>query len=172
VPRQTGPGRLDRRMGSVSSTYLYLRTGLERTRFREALDRFDLCVVLGDALGCQMWVVEARSHNNRDTLDCSGSHVVDVVRLRTTIACQPDDRWRNRLGMVAFPSASDKRDPAARCILKVPISGLVWPGFASRRVILLHLAKRACHQMKKRADDFQNCERRRRTSLKIVVQDA
>src|SRR5918995_632754 len=83
--------------GSVSCRYLYLRTGLERTRFGEALDRFDLCVVLGDALGCQMWVVEARSHDDSDTLDCSGCHVVDAVRLRTAVACQPDDRWRNYL---------------------------------------------------------------------------
>src|SRR5215475_3900761 len=82
------------------STYLYLRTAiteLERTRFGEALDRFDLCVVLGDALGCQMWIVEARSHDDSDTLDYSSFHVVDPVRLRTTIACQPDDRWRNSL---------------------------------------------------------------------------
>src|SRR5438046_5280999 len=71
--------------------------GLERTRLGEALDRFDLCVVLGDALGCQMWIVEARSHDDSDTLDCSGFHVVDAVRLRTTVACQPDDRWRNSL---------------------------------------------------------------------------
>src|SRR5215475_8464142 len=71
--------------------------GLERTRLGEALDHGDLCVVLGDALGCQMWIVEARSHDNSDTLDCSGFHVVDVVRLRTTIACQPDDRWGNSL---------------------------------------------------------------------------
>src|SRR5262245_16133922 len=70
---------------------------LERTRLGEALDRFDLCVVLGDALGCQMWIVEARSHDDSDTLDCSGFHVVDAVRLRTTIACQPDDRRRNSL---------------------------------------------------------------------------
>src|SRR5215469_5939398 len=71
--------------------------GLERTRLGEALDRYDLCVVLGDALRCQMWVVEARSHDDSDTLDCSGFRVVDAVRLRTTIACQPDDRWRNSL---------------------------------------------------------------------------
>src|ERR671911_2406233 len=83
--------------GSVSCRYLYLRTGLERTRFGEALDRFDLWVVLGDALGCQMWIVEARSRDDSDTLDYSGSHVVDSVRLRTTIACQPNDRWRNSL---------------------------------------------------------------------------
>src|SRR6266508_1358148 len=70
---------------------------LEGTRLGEALDRFDLCVVLGDALGCQMWIVEARSHDDSDTLDCSGFHVVDAVRLRTTVACQPDDRWRNSL---------------------------------------------------------------------------
>src|SRR6266542_1198983 len=81
--------------GSVSCRYLYLRTGLEWTRFGEALDRFDLCVVLGDALGCQMWIVEARSRDDRDALDCSGFHVVEAVRLRTTIACQPDDRWRH-----------------------------------------------------------------------------
>src|SRR5438876_7471144 len=59
-----------------------LRAGLERTRFGEVLDRCDLCVVLGDALGCQMWIVEARSHDDGDTLDCSGFHVVDAVRLR------------------------------------------------------------------------------------------
>jgi hypothetical protein len=74
-----------------------LRTRLERTRFGKALDRFDLCVVLGDALGRQMWIVEARSNDDSDTLDCSDSNVVDVVRLRTPIACQPDDRWRNSL---------------------------------------------------------------------------
>ena len=34
--------------------YLWLRTGLERTRFGEAFDRFDLCIVLGDAFGRQM----------------------------------------------------------------------------------------------------------------------
>jgi hypothetical protein len=67
--------------GSVSCSYLYLCTGLERTRFGEALDRFDLCVVLGDVLGCQMWIEEARSHDDGDTLDCSGFHVVDAVRL-------------------------------------------------------------------------------------------
>src|SRR5262249_17726931 len=72
-------------------------TGLERTRFGEVLDRFDLCVVLGDALGRQMWIVEARSRDDGDTLDCSGGHVVDAVRLRTTVACQPDDRGRNSL---------------------------------------------------------------------------
>src|SRR5262245_54626126 len=71
--------------------------GLERTRLGEALDRFDLCVVLGDALGCQMWIVEARSHDDGDTLDCSGFHVVDAVRLRTTVACEPDDRGRKSL---------------------------------------------------------------------------
>src|SRR5947209_13736801 len=83
--------------GPVSCRYLYLRTELERTRFGEALDRFDLCVVLRDALGCQMWIVEARSHDDSDTLDCAGFRVVDAVRLRTTVACQPDDRWRNSL---------------------------------------------------------------------------
>ena len=71
---------------------LPLCAGLEWTRFGEAFDRFHFCVVLGDALGGQMWIVEARSHHNGDTLDCSGFHVVDAVRLRTTIACQPDDR--------------------------------------------------------------------------------
>src|SRR5262245_48540086 len=71
--------------------------GLERTRLGEALDRFDLCVVLGDALGCQMWTVEARSRDDSDPLDCSGSHVVDPVRLRTIVTRQPDDRWRNSL---------------------------------------------------------------------------
>src|SRR5215510_9412453 len=81
--------------GSVGCRYLY--TGLEPTGFGEALDRFDLCVVVGDALGCQMWVVEARSRDDSDTLDCSGFHAVHAVRLRTTIACQPDDRWRNSL---------------------------------------------------------------------------
>src|SRR5437660_604591 len=44
-----------------------------------------------------MWIVEARSHDDSDTLDCSGFHVVDAVRLRTPVACQPDDRWRNSL---------------------------------------------------------------------------
>src|SRR5437762_2851711 len=44
-----------------------------------------------------MWIVEARSHDDSDTLDCSSFHVVDAVRLRTTVACQPDDRWRNSL---------------------------------------------------------------------------
>src|SRR5215469_13641568 len=44
-----------------------------------------------------MWIIEARSHDDSDTLDYSGFHVVDPVRLRTTIACQPDDRRRNRL---------------------------------------------------------------------------
>src|SRR5260370_38331081 len=83
--------------GSVSCSYLCLCTGLERTRFGEPLDRFDLCVVLGDALGCQMWIVEARSHDDGDTLDCSGFHVVDAVCVRTKIACQPDDRWRDSL---------------------------------------------------------------------------
>jgi hypothetical protein len=64
-----------------------LLPGLEWTLFGEALDRFDLCVVLGDALGSQMWIVEARSHDDSDTLDCSGFHLVDAVSLRTTIAC-------------------------------------------------------------------------------------
>jgi hypothetical protein len=50
-----------------------------------------------DALRCQMWIVEARSHDDSDTLDNSGFHVVDAVRLRTTIASKPDDRWRNSL---------------------------------------------------------------------------
>src|SRR6195256_2296693 len=77
--------------------YVLLSPGLERTRFGEALDRFELCVVLGDALGCQMWIVETRSHDDSDTLDCSGFDVVDAVRLRTTVACQPDDRRRNSL---------------------------------------------------------------------------
>src|SRR5438552_15273131 len=83
--------------GPVSCRYPYLRTGLERTRLGEALDRFDLCVVLGDALGCQMWIVEATSHDDSDTLDCSGFHVVDAVRLGTTIAGQPDDHRRDSL---------------------------------------------------------------------------
>src|SRR5215831_12139531 len=77
---------------------------LDRTRFGETLDRFDLCVVLGDALGCQMRIVEAGSHDDRDTLDCSSFNVVDAVRLRTTIACQPDDRWRNGLNRHGAPS--------------------------------------------------------------------
>src|SRR6266480_3448958 len=90
--------------GPVSRRFLYLRTGLERTRFGEALDRFDLCVVLGDALGGQMWIVEARSHDDGDTLNCSSGHVVDAVRLRTTIACQPYDRWRDSLNRHGAPS--------------------------------------------------------------------
>src|SRR5882724_4258710 len=83
----------------VAEPYIYVlpSPGLGRTRFGEALDRFDLCVVLGDALGCQMWIVEARSHDDSDTLDCSGFYVVDAARIRTTIAGQPDDRWRNSL---------------------------------------------------------------------------
>src|SRR5207302_1352003 len=68
---------------------------LEGTWFGEPFDRSDLCVVLGDALRCQMWIVETRSHDDCDTLDRSGFHVVDAVRLRTSIACQPDDRWRD-----------------------------------------------------------------------------
>src|SRR5947209_9599229 len=95
--------------GPVSCRYPYLRTGLERTRFGEALDRFDLCVVLGDALGGQMWIVEARSHDDRDTLNCSSGHVVDAVRLRTTIACQPDDRWRDSLNRHGAPSFCFRR---------------------------------------------------------------
>src|SRR5215472_16639351 len=39
---------------SVSCRYLY--TGLEPTGFGEGLDRFHLCVVIGDALGRQMWI--------------------------------------------------------------------------------------------------------------------
>src|SRR5215469_18776981 len=74
-----------------------LRAGLERIGFGEALDRFELCVVLRDALGCQMWVVEPGSHDDSDALDRSGFHVVDAVAVRTTIACQPHDRWRDRL---------------------------------------------------------------------------
>jgi hypothetical protein len=42
IGASTEPGALHR--------YPYLRTGLERTRFREALDPFDLRIVLGDAL--------------------------------------------------------------------------------------------------------------------------
>src|SRR5207302_1860424 len=91
------------------SADLYLRTGLVRTRFGEALDRFDLCVVLGDALGGQMWIVEARSHDDGDTLNCSSGHVVDAVRLRTTIACQPDDRWRDSLNRHGAPSFCFRR---------------------------------------------------------------
>src|SRR5215216_7085078 len=83
--------------------------GLERTRFGEALDRLDLCVVFGDALGCQVWIVEAGSRDDSDTLDCSGYHVVDPVRLRTTIACQPDDRWRNGLNRHRAPSFCFRR---------------------------------------------------------------
>src|SRR4051794_19345139 len=71
--------------------------GLERTRLGEALDRYDLCVVLGDALRRQMWIVEAGAHDDGDPLDCPGFHVVDAVCLRTAIACQPDDRWRDSL---------------------------------------------------------------------------
>src|SRR6184192_2949928 len=81
----------------LSQLHVSVSRGLERTRFGEALNRFGLCVVPGDALGCQMWIVEARSHDDSDTLDCSGFHVVDPVRLRTAIAYQPDDRWRNSL---------------------------------------------------------------------------
>src|SRR6266581_4474706 len=44
-----------------------------------------------------MWIVEASSLDDSDTLDCSSFHVVDAVRLRTTVACQPDDRWCNSL---------------------------------------------------------------------------
>src|SRR5262249_31578320 len=99
VHRLTLSARVERRHDLRSSRLRrcgYL-TGFERTRLKEALDRFDLCGVLGDALGCQMWIVEARSHDDSDTLDYSGFHVVDLVRLRTTIACQPDDGWRNSL---------------------------------------------------------------------------
>src|SRR5687768_9546754 len=106
---------------------LYLRvasTGLERTRLGEALDRFDLCIVLGDALGCQMCVVEARSHDDGDTLDGSGSHVVDAVRLRTTIACQPNDRWRNSLNRHGAPSI---------CFSQAGSRGRMHPGVADWR---------------------------------------
>src|SRR5258708_12743301 len=98
--------------------------GLERTRLGEALDRFDLCVVLGDALGCQMWIVEARSHDDSDTLDCSSFHVVDAVRLRTTVACQPDDRWRNSLNRHGGLSVcfSQSRSPG-RVPPLVPVCG-------------------------------------------------
>src|SRR5215475_40152 len=100
ISRSSSAGSKRRSSRLRRSTYLYLRTAiteLERTRFGEALDRFDLCVVLGDALGCQMCIVEARSNDDGDTLDCPRFHVVDPVRLRTTIACQPDDRGRNSL---------------------------------------------------------------------------
>src|SRR5262245_61721358 len=76
ISRSSSAGSKRRSSRLRRSTYLYLRTAiteLERTRFGEALDRFDLCVVLGDALGCQMWIVEARSHDDSDTLDCSRS---------------------------------------------------------------------------------------------------
>src|SRR2546430_17159584 len=79
--------------GPVSCRYLHLRTGFERTRFGEAFDRFDLRVDLGDGLGCQVWIVEARSHDDSYSLACSGFHVVDAVRLRATIACKSDHRW-------------------------------------------------------------------------------
>src|SRR6516164_3956105 len=39
-------------------------SGLERTCDEEALDRRDLCVVRGDALGRQMWIVEAEAHDD------------------------------------------------------------------------------------------------------------
>src|SRR5262249_32924132 len=94
-------------------SYLDLRIELERTRLGEALDRFDLWVVLGDALGCQMWIVEPRSHDDSDTLDRSGFHVVDTVRVRTTIACQPDNRRRNSLNRHGAPSLCFRR-PGSR----------------------------------------------------------
>src|SRR5438105_14648502 len=88
--------REPRGIGAASQLQVaVLRTGLERTRFGQALDRFDLCIVLGDALGGQMWIVEARSPDDGDALDCSSFHVVDAVRIRATIACQPDYRWRD-----------------------------------------------------------------------------
>src|SRR5215467_570069 len=113
--------------GSVSCSYLYLCTGLERTRFGEALDRFDLCVVLGDALGCQMWIVEARSHDDSDPLDCAGFHVVDAARLRTTIACQPDDRWRNSLNRHgSFSICFGRAGSRGRRILVYPTGEMVF----------------------------------------------
>src|SRR5436309_12969101 len=83
--------------GPVSCRYLYLRTGFERTRFGEAFDRFDLCVVLGDGLGCQLWIVEARPRDDSDALDKSGWLVVDPVSVLATIAGHPDDPLRNSL---------------------------------------------------------------------------
>src|SRR5215813_1665331 len=104
--------------------YLDLRTGLEWTRFGEALDRFDFCEVLRDALGCQMWVIEARSHDDSDALDRSGFHVVDAVRVRATIACQPYDRWRDRLNRHGAPSL---------CLRRAGSRGRVHPRVRGRR---------------------------------------
>src|SRR5713101_1600286 len=100
-----------------------LSPGLERTGFGEALDRLDLCVVLGDVLGCQMWIEKARSHDDSDTLDCAGSHVVDAVRLRTTIACQPDDRWRDGL---------DRHGGSSFCFSCARACGMVHPRVRDR----------------------------------------
>src|SRR5262245_6257490 len=124
ISRSSSAGSKRRSSRLRRSTYLYLRTAiteLERTRFGEALDRFDLCVVLGDALGCQMWIVEARSHDDSDTLDCSGFNAVDAVRLRTTIACQPDDRWRNSLNRHGgFPICFSQAGSRCRVHPRVP----------------------------------------------------
>jgi hypothetical protein len=83
VHRSTLSARVERRHDLTSflkTSPLRVSDRPERTRL-EALDRFDLRVVLGDALGCQMWIIEARSHDDSDTLDCSSFHVVDAVRL-------------------------------------------------------------------------------------------
>src|SRR2546421_10527622 len=40
--------------GRLGCRYLHLGAGLEWTWFGESLDQFDLCAVLGDALGGQM----------------------------------------------------------------------------------------------------------------------
>ena len=112
---------------SVRTLNVVSSTGLERTRFGEALDRLDPCVVLGDALGCQIWIVEPRSHDDSDTLDCPGSDVIDLVRLRTTIARQPDNRWRHSLHRHRRSSICFRgRDPAAGCILVYPTGEIVF----------------------------------------------
>src|SRR5215469_8161525 len=92
---------------------------LNRAWLGEALERNDFCVVLGNALGCQMWIVEARSHDDRDTLDGSSFHVVDSIRLRTFIACQPDDGWRDRL---------DRHGGVSISVRQAGPSGRVHPG--------------------------------------------
>src|SRR5215469_13927028 len=98
-----------RATGSVTCQVSGLRAGLEWTGFGEALDRFDLCVVLRDALGCQIRVVEPRAHDDSDALDRSGFHVVDAVRVRATVACQPHDRWRDRLNRHGAPPLCFRR---------------------------------------------------------------
>jgi hypothetical protein len=50
--RHAQSGTRDASGRSVASIGIYLRIGLERTWFGEALDRYDARVVLGDALGC------------------------------------------------------------------------------------------------------------------------